>query len=189
MNTQTNSENGGVEIPSLPSLLLHLYPSNTLHESHITPKRRFLSPSHRSFQSPLKTNSFTQSRFDFQIPFPFPPIPFSFPHPLSPPSLPHLLFDFQQSNQIQSHLSSLPPLPHPLTPPYTHQHNRLQSNPSITLKVSSPSPHLHHPPSNPCFQPQINALPPWFPRLPPFVNSQLRTANPGVISLLDEFLF
>ena len=189
MNTQTNSENGGVEIPSLPSLFLHLYPSNTLHESHITPKRRFLSPSHRSFQSPLKTNSFTQSRFDFQIPFPFPPISFSFPHSLLPPSLPHLLFDFQQSNQIQSNLPSLPPPFPPLPPLSTNHLNLSQSNPSITLKVSSPSPHLHHPQPNPPFQPQINALPPWFPRLPPFVNSQLRTANPGVITLLDEFLF
>lgn len=189
MNTQTNSENALGEIPSLPSLFLHLYPSKSIHHPHITPKRRFLSPSHRSFPSPLKTNSLHQSRFDFRIPFPFPSIPFSFPHSLPSPSLPHLHFDFQRSNQIQSHLSSLPPLPHPLTPPYTHQHNRLQSNPSITLKVSSPSPHLHHPQPNPPSQPQINALPPWFPRLPPFVNSQLRTANPGVITLLDEFLF
>ena len=154
MNTQTNSENASGEIPSLPSLFLHLYPSKSIHHPHITPKRRFLSPYHRSFPSPLETNSFTQSRFDYRIPFPFPSISFSIPRPLPSPSLPHLLFDSQRSNQIQSNLPSLPP-PFPLlTPPSTHQHNLSQSNPSITLKVSSPPPHLHHPPPNPCFQPR-----------------------------------
>ena len=189
MNTQTNSENTSVEIPSLPSLFHPFYPSKSIHHLHITPKRRFLSPSHRSIQSPLETNSFTQSRFDFRIPFPFPPISFSIPRPPFFPSLPHLLFDFQRSNQIQSILPSLPPPLPPLTALSTHHHNRLQSNPSITLKVISPPPYLPHAQPNPPFQPQINALPLWFPRLPPFVNSQLRTANPGVITLLDEFLF
>ena len=152
MNTQTNSENALGEIPSLPSLFLHLYPSKSIHHPHITPKRRFLSPYHRSFPSPLETNSFTQSRFDFQIPFPFPPISFPFPHLLLSPSLPHLLFDSQRSNQIQSNLPSLPP-PFPLlTALSTHRLNRFESNPSITLKVSSPPPHRHHPPSNPRFQ-------------------------------------
>ena len=162
MNTQTNSENTSVKIPSLPSLFLHLYPSQTLHHSHTTPKRRFLSLSHRSFHShskPIRPANL---------------IPFSESHSLFLPF----------RSPFHAHHSS-----HPFPASFSIPSDSSKSNPSITLKVISPSPHLHHPQPNPPFQPQINALPPWFPRLPPFVNSQLRTANPGVITLLDEFLF
>ena len=132
---------------------------------------------------PANLASISKSHFLF-LPF---PSPFHTHYFL----LPFPTFFSISSNPTKSNpISPLFPLSfHPLTAPYTHHLNLSQSNPSITLKVSSPTPHLHHAQPNPPFQPQINALPPWFPRLPPFVNSQLRTANPGVITLLDEFLF
>ena len=143
MNTQTNSENTSVKIPSLPSLFLHLYPSQTLHHSHTTPKRRFLSLSHRSFHShskpirPANLIPFSESHslfLPFRSPFHAHHSSHPFPASFSIPS------DSSKSNPLPppSPLSSLlPPSPHtpPQSPPIQSIHH---SQSELTLSTPTP---------------------------------------------------